>query len=271
MPSLRAILLGALILALPAGEVAIDPWATLDPRHQFTCLATLDALLAAAPDDQRLLGLAISAYVHLALPAPRLLIGDPGALLAKADILRDRRIALRGGAPPADLANALPELWLAALHGDTRLAMDGLARHAGAEADPTARALRTFATRDWRGLSLQAERTPLENYSLAWAMASSGFFTNEQVLGLKNRGLSSPALNAVLPVSRFAGWSSELVTATSAVVADACWLLGSPSLADARAMELATRFHQLANWPLPTGETRDAMRRRMLMTARSVR
>lgn len=262
-------MLGALILALPAGEAAIDPWATLDPRHQFTCLAKIESSLASSPDDQRLLGLAISAYVHLALPAPRLLTGDPGSLLAKADVLRERRIRLRGDAPPADLASALPELWLAALHGDTRLAMDGLARFPAAETDPTARALRTFATRDWRGIAAQAERTPLENYALAWAMASSGFFTNEQVMGLKGRGLSSPALNAVLPLYRFAGWSSELITASSAVVADACWLFGSPSLTDARALELATRFHQLANWPLPTGETRDVMRRRMLLTARN--
>lgn len=268
MPFPRLIVLVLLTIAASADEVVIDPWATLDPRHQFTCLARLEAPLAAAPDDQRLLGLAIIAYIHLALPAPRVLTGDPGSLLAKADALRDRRIKARGGVPPADLVAALPELWLAALHGDTRMAMDGLARHPDAEADSVARALRTFATRDWRGPAARIERTPLENYALAWAMTSCGFSTGEQVLGLKARGLSSPAINAVLPTFRFQGWSSDHITAAIAVIADACWLLGSPSLDDRQALELATRFHELAGWTMPADEARETRRRRMMTAAR---
>ena len=71
MTAIRALLLHTLAIAAMAGDAAIDPGTTLDPRHRFTCLASLETQLASTPDDQHLLGLAISAYVHLARPAPR--------------------------------------------------------------------------------------------------------------------------------------------------------------------------------------------------------
>ncbi len=268
--SARSLLLAFLITTAIAGESSIDPWTTLDPRHQFTCLAALRAPLDATPHDQRLLGLAITCYVHLSLPAPRLLTGDHGSLLACARTLRARRVESRHSTAPIDLASALPELWLDAVSGDTKAAMDGLSRFADAEvtADPVARALRAFATRDWRGLHARKGRTPLENYALAWALAACGA-NPEDRLAIARRGLS-PALAEALGIHRQQQWSKNHAAMGAAIVADACWLLGSPTLSDADASALARRFAEIAHWTIDQNDDREVLRHCLITAARSL-
>jgi len=152
-------------------EDPCDPLASLEPAHQFACLAALREPLNRSPDDPHLLGLATMAYVMLSLPTSvGPLTGDCGPFFAYAHELHQRQLKARGGRPAATIDEALPGAWLAALDGDRQAAFTELQRWPEAAEQPAVRALRTFVTRDWR-TAKDHITTALEAYAVAWAQA----------------------------------------------------------------------------------------------------
>lgn len=149
-----------------------DPTASWKPRDLLPCLIALRRPLDLAPDDQRLLARAQQAYVEFAFGGPAELNGAAGPWLGYATELSARRRALRKGAPHADLADALPDLWLAFIQGDASAAVEGLDRWPEAADLPEVRALRLAATRDLGLVAGHPPTTALEWYGYLTACAA---------------------------------------------------------------------------------------------------
>ena len=115
--NLRIISICVCVLLAPCQQWLIaseppDPWSDLRPIHAVRCLGELRAPLDAQPDDQRLLGLAISAYVVLCLNAHPEIDGAFGPWLDHAHALVARRRVARAQAATPTLEAAAPELWV---------------------------------------------------------------------------------------------------------------------------------------------------------------
>jgi len=164
-----------LTLVIPARAAELpDPWKTLRWRDAIVSLGALREPLDAAPDDQRLLGLAIMAYVNLCLEVDPDLTGGFGPWYGYARELAQRRQAARHGAAPATLEDAAPELWLDLIDGDAAGVYAQVQRFPEQAQTPTARALTTMCTRDWRGLKEQKNLTAHEKFAFFRACCWSG-------------------------------------------------------------------------------------------------
>jgi len=165
----RLVLIVSLILSLFIARAhtaeVLDPWSDLRPAHAVRCLADLRTALDAQPDDQGLLGRAISAYVTLSLNGHPELDGAFGPWLGYARTLVDRRRAARGGAEPTSLEAAAPELWVQLLDGDANGVVTALDRLPANPPSLHGVALRALATTDWRLLEKMPPRSALLDYA----------------------------------------------------------------------------------------------------------
>ncbi len=222
-----------------------DPWASLRTASSISCLRELAKPLADHPDDQHLLGLAIMAYVNLALSGTPELDGACGPWLAYAERDTRHRRAVRHGAEPVSVIEAAPEWWVQLIEGDAAGVEQALARFPDQKASPTVRALHALATRDWRDLA-EAQRiadaarpdadeeavlTPHEQYALLCASAASG--APMPMAGLR---WNDPTLNpCVLGRCRWRSPMFDETTLCSDLVTDVAAILSLPDIADDRA------------------------------------
>ncbi len=168
--SLRIISICACVLLAPCQQWLIaseppDPWSDLRPIHAVRCLGELRAPLDAQPDDQRLLGLAISAYVVLCFNAHPEIDGAFGPWLDHAHVLVARRRVARAQAATPTLEAAAPELWVRLIDGDAAGVIAELDRFPVDAASPHGLALRALATCDWRPLAKTRVRHALVDYA----------------------------------------------------------------------------------------------------------
>ncbi len=161
---LATLLLGILLGCSPAAEIP-DPWSDLRPANAVRCLVALRAALDAQPDDQRLLGSAISAYVVLCLSGQPESDGAFGPWLEYARTLVDRRRAARGGAATTAIDDAAPELWVRLIDGDAVGVVAELDRLPATVASQQGVVLRALATSDWRPLAQFHPRSALTDYA----------------------------------------------------------------------------------------------------------
>ena len=238
-----------------------DPLLSADADQALACLAQVEAPLAQNPTDQQVLGRALAAYVVLALPTPFVDAGDAGPFLGYARQVCARRQQARQGRPAADLTEALPELWLAAISGETKAAVDGLDRFPDADSAPAARALRAFATRDWRALAGRPPLLPLETYALAWARLQCGLNLGEsepvEILRMRLPLRMTTALEAGIDPDRH--WNEGGVI--RAALDDSMRMLAHPGVTEAEAVASYGEFLRAMNpRKTPAGDRQDLAR-----------
>lgn len=149
---LRLVAILTLVLQLQAADAVRTAPAGGDHIQALGELYRLRTRLAAAPDDQAVLGEAIMAYVALCWEGHPDRNGAYGTMLVRARELADRRARARHGKPAATLAEAAPELWVDGLEGRSRQVVDALEHWPAEAASKPAVALRTYARHDWSGL-----------------------------------------------------------------------------------------------------------------------
>lgn len=217
-----------LLLTWCACAAEPDASASWNPRDVISVLADLRAPLDAAPDDQRLLGQVLLAYVELCFNGDPDLVGQLGPWLGYAEQIAARRRQLRGGAAPVSFADASPELWLTLVEGDTVAVVTGLEAWPAAAAEPQARALRAAATRDVRPFLAAPPTTALEWYG--YLTACVGSRVEPQLLEYLPAGVDPVAIvvgrNELAP-------SHEEMIAVRTVFEDVAWMLMASHVPDA--------------------------------------
>ncbi len=172
--------LATLFVALSATRawaVDIDPQDTVHYDRCLAYLTALDAELGTAPaSDPRLIG-AEMALVDLALCGDVRDRGDDGGIWRhRAHELRDARAA--AGAPigiaARIFADAVPDLWVDALDGNSAACLAGLDHFPASKDDPQAVALRCYASGDWRAVRNREDLGPHGQIALAHAYVRSG-------------------------------------------------------------------------------------------------
>ncbi len=236
--NLRIISIFVCVLLAPCQQWLIaseppDPWSDLRPIHAVRCLGELRAPLDAQPDDQRLLGLAISAYVVLCFNAHPEIDGAFGPWLDHAHALVARRRVARAQAATPTLEAAAPELWVRLIDGDAVGVIAELDRFPVEAASPQGLALRALATCDWRPLAKTRVRHALVDYA---RMVLFHRTSASQV------GIDTDDLELIDPyVVCYSSWINHFDERDAAVlpreaVAAVGWLLQSRQLNDATAV-----------------------------------
>lgn len=167
----RVLLLLSLLVALRAAEAP----ASLAYGENLRAWRAIEAELARSPDDQRLLGAAVTVLWRMSL------LGDPSyrgvamPWFSRARELAAQRATLRGGRT-ATAEELLPELWVLAIDGRTAAAVAALDAAGGGDA-PGVRALRCWCTRDWRPLRGRDDLAPEERLALVRALMAARMFS----------------------------------------------------------------------------------------------
>jgi tetratricopeptide (TPR) repeat protein len=179
MPLLHHAWRQTLLAAAAALAAAVD----MDPSgmiHQERCLnflSDLDKALANAPATDPRLARAEMALVDLALCGDVRNRGANGGIWRqRARELRDLRAAagVPVGAAAKTFVDAVPDLWVDALDAKSAACLDALAKFPASANDPQARALRCYATGDWRELKPLTGLGPHEQVALAIAYLRAG-------------------------------------------------------------------------------------------------
>lgn len=253
--SIPGFLLLLTVLVAPAGEEPIpDPWQSLHPYRAIACLAALRQPLDAQPDDQRLLGLALMSYVNLCLEGENETTGGSGPWLAYAQTLAARRAKARGGAQPATLAEAAPELWVQAITGDLVAVSEALKHWPDEQKSPHHRALAALATRDWHAFHAQEPATVHERYVAVHVGFESGARQFVDALDLGSHE-HNPLVSAIMQW-RSNRWGNPATVVKEAVAATA-WILRGRELDDAQALALLGQLITACGGQPEQGVTRD--------------
>lgn len=264
---LRTLLSCLLLAALGAADPWTDPLADMSQTRALQTLWQLRAPLAAAPDDQRLLGVAIEALVNLCVVVDHDDAATLGPWLERARDLARRRAAARGGRAAASLAEAAPELWVLAMERRTRAVMEALAAWPGEADTPPARALRVYCTRDTRILDGRAALTPRERHARLVARAEHWELGRGDEVSAEIDALIADSAG-LEPV---AGWVLQQVHRRTYVyqnidpgvprrcLAGVATMLRCPDLAEADALAAAAELARGLGRPPPAGLDRAAL------------
>ncbi len=229
MSFIRALATGFLVYCAGAAELP-DPTTSWHPHHLIGCLAALRAPLDANPTDQGLLGRAELAFVELAFSGPAEANGAMGPWLDRAEMVSSERAKLRAGKPVANLADALPDLWLDIVRGDVVTALNNLERFPTEADSPPAQAVRLAITRNlWQ---THPPTTALGRYAYISACHDQDVDWNAKLLGITDE---ADPLGLLLFRRGWPDYTRDQITIRT-VYADVVWLLGSSHIADAVAL-----------------------------------
>ena len=219
-----------------AGEEALpDPTASLHPIDAITALAKLRPLLAARPDDQRLLGLALRFYANLCLMGEPETDGGVGPWLGHAGEVMAQRVAARRGAVARTFAEAEPELWVRLVRGECVQVLDGLGTFPSERDTPGWRALYALASTDWRALKGVPQPVLHERYAglrLGFQIGPRGLM--DLLSGKEHR--HNPAM--VCEMDWRAHTWGDPPTIVREGIAFTAWMLASRDLPDDQAITL---------------------------------
>ncbi len=249
-----------------AGEDSLpDPTASLHPTDNIVALAKLRVALAAKPDDQHLLGLALMCYVNLCLSGEKEDDGADGPWLTYATALAQRRATARGGMPAADFAQAEPELWVRVLAGYRQEVADALARWPQDRERPGHRALLVLATGDWRTFTAKPPVTLHERYAALRTGFETAASSLTNHLSMQNTR-HYPALVAKIAWRQGYLHPPQIIIEES--VAFSAWMLASQELDDATALTLLGEFALALGVEVVPGESRTALWKRVVAASR---
>ncbi len=169
--ALARAILPCLIAGVAAGLLVADDAALFTTIDPILCTSTLEHLretLGQVPASDPRLASAEMALVDLALS------GDPRDCAGRGGVWRQRARELRNlrrkdGTAEKTLAGALPDIWVDALDGAIVPCLAALDRFPAADKEPQARAVRCWATGDWRALSKRENPSVHERLALAAA------------------------------------------------------------------------------------------------------
>lgn len=157
-----------MVLGMMAGRLQAaeeSPPGSWNARAALEQLRSLEDPLARKPDDPALLGLVLDAYATLSLGWSDQSDGSCGPWLGYADLVAERRRAVRGAAMPATVAGMAPEIRLAWLHGRVDDAERMLGQYPYDPADSGMRALSLLTRRDGAVWPERPQITPGEIYA----------------------------------------------------------------------------------------------------------
>lgn len=243
--------------ALPAANVA-EPTMSWNGRSLVTCLTALREPLNLAPTDQDLLGRVEMAYVELSFGGLPVYNGALGPWLEYAEEVSSIRQKLRAGAAVKTLDEALPDLWLEVMRGDTRAAMAGLAAFPEAAQSSAAHDLRLAATRDhWQDLEQwRHHRQPLASalgrYAFISACYQQGTEFDAECLG--DLAAVDPL---IVQLCRYTEPDPQaMLPAIRVVYSDLGWMIDAARLPDALARHYLTALLEALGGSAPPASTR---------------
>ncbi len=222
-----------MILTLPmVYGSSCDPWQDTDRTHNLALIAELRTRWGKTdqPDDQ--LAIAHMALVNLALSGNPSNIGDRGGIWRQ----RARELGDMRQGRPASFHDRIPHLWVLALDGFAKALIDELDATPAATDDPHARALRCFATGDWRPLNKQPQKTAHEALALYLSSSCAGL-EDDEINDVPARTVPDGLRGIVRP-----DHSNKYRPALSYLLIDASLLLLSPRLPQEQALPIVKRL-----------------------------
>ncbi len=252
---LRGVLPGCVLASCISAALAAaddDLFTTIDPILATATLAHLRDTLGQTPASDPRLGLAEMALVDLALTGdPRDCGGRGGVWRQRARELRDSRRA--AGAVPDSFAAAIPDLWVDALDGASAACLTALDHFPRSADEPQARAVRCWATGDWRPLRAQAVTTVHERLALAVAYGRSHM--GQSIERLDRSGLPPFAYATLQNMAEWYNWEGTYGTLRHALRLVPA-IAASPQLPDSAASSIADLAGSLRLSGTPPLDTR---------------